>query len=261
MKEINKHYKNLCSALLNGHKVGNTRELSNIQFTLEDINDNVITFEKRGLNIPYILGELSWYFKGDNSVNYINKFGKMWNKLSDDGVTNNSAYGYLLKYKHGFDQIELIIDLLKTDYISRRAVLNINVPNPHVIETHDEPCTIALQFLMRDNKLHCTGIMRSNDIWFGLPYDVIFFTELQKYIARRLNVEYGTYTHFVVSLHLYDKDFNDVLDIATKQVVIDYPKFNFQKLIDNVDEIHSAVNESSDPKVDIVKICQEKGVL
>lgn len=52
----------------------------------------------------------------------------MWNKLSDDGITANSAYGYILQKKHGFNQIEKIIELLKVDPYSRRAVMNINVP-------------------------------------------------------------------------------------------------------------------------------------
>ena len=88
---------------------------------------------------------------------------------------------------------------MTVDPNTRRAVVNINVPNVNVIETKDEPCTIALQFLNRDGKLHCTAIMRSNDIWFGTPYDWAFFIELQKVIADKLGLGYGTYTHFATS--------------------------------------------------------------
>jgi thymidylate synthase len=51
-----------------------------------------------------------------------------------------------------------------------------------------------------------TTMMRSNDVWFGLPYDIVFFTEVQKYIARKMGITAGVYTHFVVSLHMYLRD-------------------------------------------------------
>lgn len=46
--------------------------------------------------------------------------------------------------------------------------------------------------------------MRSNDAWMGLVHDVFAFTMIQEMVARSLDVELGTYTHFVGSLHLYD---------------------------------------------------------
>ena len=101
---------------------------------------------------------------------------------------------------------------------TRRAVININVPNERVIETKDEPCTIALQFLNRNGKLHCTAIMRSNDIWFGTPYDWAFFIELQKVIADRLGLGYGTYTHFATSFHAYERNMAEISAIAEADI-------------------------------------------
>jgi thymidylate synthase len=169
-------------------------------------------------------------------MEYISKYSTFWKHISDDGVTSNSAYGYLLKHKHGFDQIEKVIELLTVDPNSRRAVININVPNASVIETKDEPCTIALQFLNRDGKLYCTAIMRSNDIWFGTPYDWAFFIELQKVIADRLGLGYGTYTHFATSFHMYERNIDEIKAIADadintlkKNVVFDRDRFHAEK--------------------------------
>jgi thymidylate synthase len=47
--------------------------------------------------------------------------------------------------------------------------------------------------------------MRSNDAFWGLPYDVFLFTMLQELFAAELNVELGRYHHSVGSLHLYQK--------------------------------------------------------
>ena len=228
MRKIDKIYLKYCYDLLHhGKQVGNTLELRNVKFTVPDITENIISV--RNLSAAYLFGEWLWYFDGKNDVDFISAFGSMWKKLSDDGVTNNSAYGYIMKYKFGFDQIEKVIELLKKDPNSRRAVINLNTPNENVIETKDEPCTIALDFLIRNNRLYCTGMMRSNDIWFGLPYDIAFFMELQKLIADVIGVEYGTYTHFAVSLHAYDKNLKQIQNIienpVQRLIIFDKDKF------------------------------------
>lgn len=255
-KYIDRIYMRLCDDLLDAPEVNGTREINNVKITLTNIENNVISC--RNLSLPYMLGELLWYFNGRNDAYFISKFGSMWSRISDDGVTNNSAYGYTLMKKHGFDQIEKIIELLKIDPYSRRAVLNINEANEHVIETKDEPCTIAIQFLLRDGKLNCTAMMRSNDIWFGFPYDVVFFTELQKYVATRLGVEYGEYTHFATSLHVYDKDLEKISDLKpdNKKVYINSGEFHVMKRM--LAEI-MAVSRSA--KYEIVEYAKYYGII
>ena len=209
-------YLTLCRDLLHAPQVGNTRELNNVKVVLKDINNNVVSM--RGLSPSYLFGELLWYFNGDNSLNFISNFSKFWGNISDDGETCNSAYGYLMTSAYGFDQIEKVIEILNADPESRRAKINLNVPNPKVKETLDEPCTMSLHFMIRKGNLDCTVVMRSNDIWFGFPYDVAFFTELQKYIAERLGVGYGWYTHFAVSLHMYDRDAEKIAKIVENPI-------------------------------------------
>ena len=213
---VDEAYKTLCEMLVNAPIVGNTRELNNMKIEIADVSDSIVSV--RNTSLTYLLGEFLWYFNGSQSMEYISKFSTFWKHISDDGITSNSAYGYLLMHKHGFNQIEKIIELLTIDPNSRRAVININVPNVRVIETKDEPCTIALQFLNRDGKLHCTSIMRSNDIWFGTPYDWAFFIELQKVIADRLGLGYGTYTHFATSFHAYERNMAEIQAIANSSI-------------------------------------------
>jgi thymidylate synthase len=213
---VDEAYKTLCEMLVTAPTVGNTRELNNMKIEINDISNSIVSV--RNISTTYLLGEFLWYFNGSQSMEYISKYSTFWKHISDDGVTSNSAYGYLLMHKHGFNQIEKVIELLTVDPNSRRAVININVPNVRVIETKDEPCTIALQFLNRDGKLHCTAIMRSNDIWFGTPYDWAFFIELQKVIADRLGLGYGTYTHFATSFHAYERNMEEISAIAAAKL-------------------------------------------
>ena len=229
-KNVDEMYLNCVRNLIFAPKVGNTHEINNVELIVEDITNPIISI--RDISITYLFGELLWYFMGDNSLKFISQFSSFWNHLTDDGITCNSAYGYLMQKKYGFNQLEKVIDILKKDPNSRRAKINLNVPNINVDTTHDEICTMSLHFLVRNGKLDCTAIMRSNDIWFGLPYDIVFFTELQKIIADILGIGYGIYTHFDVSLHVYDKDFETIKNIALNPISKPY-KFNRKNFYNN----------------------------
>lgn len=224
-------YLTLAKDLLKAPRIGDTRELLNVKFVLKDITKNIVSV--RGISPSYLFGELLWYFNGDNSLEFISQFSSFWEHLSDDGVTCNSAYGYLIQKAHGFDQVEKVVEILRKDPTSRRAKINISLPNSQVDTTKDEPCTMSLHFMIRKNNLDCTAIMRSNDIWFGLPYDVAFFTELQKRIADELGVGYGWYTHFAVSLHMYDRDAKKLVEITVSPVRKPI-KFDRQKFYANL---------------------------
>lgn len=234
-------YLMLAKDLLKAPKIGNTRELLNVKLVLKDITKNIVSV--RNLPASYLFGELLWYFNGDNSLEFISQFSSFWEHLSDDGVTCNSAYGYLIQKAHGFDQVEKVVEILRKDPTSRRAKININLPNPAVDTTKDEPCTMSLHFMIRKNNLDCTVVMRSNDIWFGLPYDVAFFTELQKRIADELGVGYGWYTHFAVSLHMYNRDAKKLAEIVENPISKPI-KFDRQKFYDNLHHLFMTVKYS-----------------
>ena len=181
-----------------------TGEVINAITVIDDPKDNLVTSPIRKLSHKYAIGELLWYLSGSNKLDAIANYSKAWNKLSDDGETVNSAYGYRIFEKFGFDQWEYVKGLLKADHNSRQAVIHIKEPNPE--KTKDLPCTVALQYFIRDGKLYATTYMRSNDIWLGFPYDVFTFTCLQIKMAFELGVGIGSYTHIAGSLHLYSRN-------------------------------------------------------
>lgn len=199
-------YEELLNKLQKQEIVGNTKEINNCCLIVHNPTLTNFYLPNRKISEKYANAELEWYWSGDNSCENIGKYAKMWLQLSDDGKTNNSAYGYILEKKYGFDQIQQIIELLKKDPNSRRAVLNISDPSINRITTKDMQCTIALQFLIRNNELQMTVYMRSNDVYFGLPYDYIYFVSVGQYIANKLNINFGLYTHHATSLHMYLRD-------------------------------------------------------
>ena len=242
-------YRQLCNDLLDKGLImetrnvrGNTRELCNYSFTINDLDCEYVSLKSGSTNLSYLAAELLWYWSSRNDLAFIGKFAKLWDKVSDDGVTANSAYGYILQEKHGFNQIETIIQLLTKDPYSRRAILNINVPNEKVATTKDEMCTIGLGFQIRQSKLHCTCMMRSNDARYGFLNDCGFFISLQKYIANRLGIPAGSYTHYALSIHFYDRDFDFIKSVAYGTMEANPQKLDITKLLENREELVSWVD-------------------
>ena len=80
-------------------------------------------------------------------------------------------------------------------------------PEDTARDSPDIPCTYGLSFLIRDGQLNVTTIMRSNNAWTLLPYNIFEFSLLAEVVACRVGVPIGSYTHHCISLHLYETDF------------------------------------------------------
>ncbi len=193
------------------------KELINATLVLEDPYSHIVTIPERELSLRYLYGEFAFYMKGSNKLRDINKYSKFWNKISDNGRTVNSGYGYKLFRKKyfglmGLTQFDHALYHLLKNPDSKRATMLINTPKNTVQETKDTPCTMYLHFCIVDGKLNMTTHMRSNDIFYGTPYDISFFTMLQEIVLIMLKqekytaLEMGTYSHNVDSLHVYKKD-------------------------------------------------------
>lgn len=192
-------------------------EIINAVTVIKDPTRCIMKNKIRKMPMRYAIGELLWYLSGNNNLKSIQMFTKAWDRMSDDGETVNSNYGYCLMDKFGFNQIEQALIQLHDNPNSRQVVLHIKearnmIDNP----TKDLNCTVCLQLFIRDGKLYMTTYMRSNDLWMGFPYDVFQFTCLQILLAMRLHVDVGTYTHVAGSLHLYTKDLLKGIDNVAK---------------------------------------------
>lgn len=226
MKNINTIYKDLLSEVWNEGLETSPRgkkilELIGKKIIL-DPDDCIITLENFETNLHYATIESAWYESGMNSIDFHPLITKIWSKYSDDGKTVNSAYGYYIFNAEHFYKENLQIksqwswvkEKLKQDPESRQAVININnISHKKNINTKDFPCTIALQFFIRNNQLDMIVMMRSNDLFYGFRNDIYCFSQLQKQMAEELNVELGQYIHFASSLHLYEGQFAAVNDL------------------------------------------------
>ena len=130
---------------------------------------------------------------------------KGYANFSDDGIFMRGAYGPKV-----IDQLGYVVDSIEKDNDTRQAVLNIWRERPG--QSKDIPCTLNMQFLLREGKLHAVVNMRSNDVILGVTYDMFTFSMVAYSVvlllrARGIDVDPGSLLVNAGSLHLYEKHY------------------------------------------------------
>ena len=213
------------------------KEIIGYQFRIINPRNRIPYVPGRDFSIYYMIAELLWYLSGNDSTDWISNYSAFWSKISDDGKTANSAYGARIFKPHSriaasidqtWTQWDYVVNELKSDPDSRRAVLHIRSPQDSILAELDVPCTLSLQFFLRNDRVHMVTSMRSSDVILGLAYDVPAFTLFQELLALQLTQELGrpiglgTYTHLSASLHVYEKHFKMVEKILDEDMKRDY---------------------------------------
>lgn len=197
-----------------------TYELIAPEIHIEHPISNLVYLKERRFNLVYAIVESLLLISKVNNVKYFSRFNQNMKNYSDDGEILNGAYGYRIA-----DNIDYIVERLKSDKDSRQAVLTIYQNDVNKI-TKDPPCTLNLHFLIRDNKLCLINYMRSNDIIWGTPYDMFMFTTLQTLVAYQLDIEPGWYKHIPSSLHVYSQHYELLMNMKNCEPVSTYFPFN-----------------------------------
>jgi thymidylate synthase len=176
-----------------------TRELLGVTLRVNDMRNNIIHHPVRNLNYRYLVAEWLWIALGLEDLGTLTQYNGQMSRFSDDGKVLAGAYGPRLQ-----TQWQYVIAQLQQSRDSRQAVATIWTPNPS--PSKDIPCTISLQFLVREDKLNLIVTMRSSDVWLGIPYDVYTFSQLGNSIAGILNLEPGFIQMQLGSSHLYEEN-------------------------------------------------------
>lgn len=185
-----------------------TKELQDYQVVFAPEYVNVCTLPQRKFPIKGAHAEFLWYMTGNPNAKLVAEFLPNWLNYANEDGTVNSNYG-----KYWLEAVPGIIEELKRDKMSRRAVMNIyNYGNAPFGK--DTPCTLTLQFMIRKNRatgedqLNLICMMRSNDIWYGLSIDQFCNSLLHQLVHHSLldtypNLKIGTYSHHAGSMHVY----------------------------------------------------------
>lgn len=188
-----------------GSRNGTVKEILNPQVVLTEPTRREILTVNRKANVFAQIAETCWVLAGHNDVEWLSAYLPRAMDYSDDGKTWRGGYGPRLRMQHfGFDQLQHVVDILREDPFSRRAVLAIYEPQTDASPGKDIPCNDFLQFQSRLGELHLTVTVRSNDLMWGWSgINAFEWSTLQEIVASLLGIKVGTLTFNIGNLHLY----------------------------------------------------------
>ncbi len=102
------------------------------------------------------------------------------------------------------DQIKYVIELLRKDPTTRRALLSAWNPN-QLKEMALPPCHVSYQFIIGNNReLHCITYQRSGDLGLGIPFNVASAALLTHLIARATDTKATGLVLNIGDAHVYE---------------------------------------------------------
>lgn len=189
-----------------------------------DLNQGFPIVTTKRVHFRSVAIELLWFLRGDTHVQYLqdNKVS-IWNEWStaeqtarfgrpagelgpvyghqwrNFGATKNADGSY---NKDGFDQIEWVINEIKTNPDSRRLI--VSGWNPcEANEVALPPCHTLFQFFVQDGKLSCQLYQRSADIFLGVPFNIASYALLTHMVAQVCGLGVGDFVWTGGDCHLY----------------------------------------------------------
>lgn len=203
-------------------RIGFNREILHAAFSITDPRQRWVTSRLPSINPAFALAELVWIVNGAREAKTINFWNPILPRYAGNCDNYHGAYGYRIKHNLSIDQFTRAYQALKSNPESRQVVIQIwdsRIDFPDVSGQpvdSDIPCNICSMIKVRNGKLEWTQILRSNDIFLGVPHNFVQFTGLQEILAGWLDIEVGSYVQYSDSLHLYEKDI-DVLAFSSAE--------------------------------------------
>jgi thymidylate synthase len=192
--------------MTSGEEYAGTKAVFNESFTVRNISDKAVTTPVRKFKEDYAKFEWDWYLSGDRNATEIADRAKIWKQMMVPGTDGevNSNYGYFWN-KNG--QLDRIVEELKTNPSTRRAILVHYDISELDRYKYDTPCNVVLNFYIKGGKLHLTVFARSIDLVYGFCNDYYTFASLMELVSQKTGYKLGDMHWFITNIHIYPRHF------------------------------------------------------
>lgn len=265
----------LLEELLASDEVGSrggsrVREMTHVGITLADPVKREILVPGRRVNLAAQIAETAWVLAGRNDIDWLSNYLPRAADFSDDGRTWRGGYGPRLRAwprrdgegESVIDQLAHVVDLLREDPTSRRAVISLYDPQIDTAHGKDIPCNDMLMFTSRLGRLDLHVVLRSNDAFWGWSgINAFEWSVLQEVVARMLGIEVGSLHFSTNSFHLYDRHWkraNQIVDAPRpllSSLFSESPRFG--KVGGSVEELDELLSDWFDIENEIRKDYQD----
>ena len=195
---------------------GGSRELHHVAVSIEEPRQRWVFAREPAINPAFALAEVVWILRGRNDAAFLTAWNRSLPKYAGDDASFHGAYGYRLRAHFGLDQLSRAAAALSSSSASRQIVLQLWDPRIDLPledgkpRAKDIPCNVLACLKVVGQRLEWFQVIRSNDVFLGLPYNLIQWTCLQEVLAGWIGLEVGSYNQISDSLHLYNRDLRTV---------------------------------------------------
>jgi len=140
----------------------------------------------------------------------------------------------------GHDQLQTVIDQLKTDPHSRRIVMS--SWNPKDLDAMAlPPCHVLCQFYVRStDTLDCQMYQRSGDMFLGVPFNIASYAFLTHIVAKLTGYKPGKLIHVIGDAHLYDTHL-EAAQTQLQRIPVDFPSLTLSDELTDIDQLHEGM--------------------
>lgn len=163
-----------------------------------------------------VVHELLWMLSGDTNIQALTNEGvHIWDAWADENGDLGLVYGaqwrswYDGSSDDSIDQIEGVINSIKTDPYSRRHVVSAWAVH-ELPDMRLAPCHILFQFYVSDGELSCHLYQRSADMFLGVPFNIASYALLTHLIAQVCGLGVGEFIHSIGDAHIYSNHLDQV---------------------------------------------------
>lgn len=246
------NYQNSYNYLLDksryGTKIKNKRTNQDIRYLRGgeivkiNLKNGVPIPNNRTYNVKTPLAESAWFFSGEKSIKWFKTHSKIWNKFAKNNEIQ-SSYGFRTRYNFGIDQLKNVISELKDDSSSRQCVINLWDCNYDLKKIEPAPCPTQFIFNSDGESLDMQVLMRSSDLFVGLPYDIMFFSLICDAISTTLKLKNGYLTLFLSHPHIYEAHIKLIQKDIIHNYNFNHPGWSISQIIKDPDKYVSLSNK------------------
>ncbi len=234
-----------------------------------DLSDGFPLLTTKKVHLKSIIHELLWFIQGDTNIKYlVDNNVRIWNEWPYQNFVNHPDYTgesmkeFVEKIKnddtfakeHGnlgpvygrqwrayegpegqiVDQLQTVIDTIKTNPNSRRMIVNAWHP-PLINKMALPPCHMMFQFYVNDGKLSCQLYQRSADVFLGVPFNIASYALLTMMIAQVTDLEPGEFVHTLGDTHIY-LDHLEQVNTQLKRDPRELPKMHLNPEVTSIED-------------------------
>lgn len=195
-----------------------------------------------------VVEELLWFIRGGtHSADLSSRGVKIWDKNGSreyldkiglrDRVDGDLGPIYGFQWRHfgaaytshaesyegaGVDQLNQVIEMIKTDPFSRRIIMSAWNP-ADLSKMALPPCHVMCQFYVHDGRLSCQMYQRSCDLGLGVPFNIASYSLLTLLVADVCGLMPGDFIHVMGDVHVYNNHI-DALEVQLSRAPRAFPR-------------------------------------